>query len=194
MKKLIVLLSLFLMTACAAGFDDTVQVAEMVNVVDLTPGRVQYGDKWVRVDSFSDNRQVNEVIRINGRRVNADSSVAFQVTKLFEDLLRINDYRMAQMKGPLIRGEVLEWLTDIQTHFPSSTALSTAAVRLMVLDEEGKVLHSSTYSGKASLKHPFLTESKAKHLAGEAIQTALEGALKDPKFVEALATVNGLDR
>lgn len=186
MRLLPFIVLLFCCAGCAAGFDNTVPVADLINIVDPTLGRVPFGDRWVRVDAFSDAREKEALISINGRAVMPDDTVALHVTHAFEDYLRLNDYRLAQMRGPLLRGEVLEWFADVQTGFPTSKESAKAAIRILVIDDRGSTIYSAVYNGASSLQHPFLTESKVKRVLGEAMQTAIEGVLKDAGFLQAV--------
>jgi len=186
MKKLFCLVVLLFQIGCAAGFDNTVPVADLIQVVDPSPARVQIGNSWVRIDPFSDNREQDALIKINDRLVKPDDTVSLHVSKAFEDFLRLNNYRISQSRGPILRGELLDWFADIETGFPTSKGNARAAFRIVVIDESGVTRYSAVYKGSSSLKHPFLTESKVKRIMGEALQVAMESALKDPAFLQVI--------
>ena len=190
MKKFaFIVLSLF-MYACAAGFDSRVSMTDLIIIDDPNPDRVQFGERWVRVEGFSDLRDSEQLFTVNGKRkVMPNDGVSRYVTRAFEEVLTMNDFRLAQMRGPIIRGEILDWHAKLDTGVPTSKEDATASVRIMVVDDTGKNRFSAVYNGTSSLKHPFLTESKAKKVLSEAMQVALEGVLKDPSFIQTVDDV-----
>lgn len=190
MKKILFIAISLFMFGCAAGFDSSVPMTDFRIIEDPNPDRVQFGERWVRVEGFSDLREGEQLFTINAKRkVMPDDGVSRYVTSAFEDVLAMNDFRLSQMKGPIIRGEILDWHAKLSTGFPTSEEVATASVRIMVVDDTGKNRFSAVYNGSSSLKHPFLTESKAKKVLSEAMQVALESVLMDPSFIQLVDEV-----
>ena len=59
-------------------------------------------------------------------------------------------------------------------------------MRIAAMDDNGRPVYSATYYGDAELSHPFLRERRIKELLGTAMETALEGALRDQALRDAI--------
>jgi len=174
------------LSACAPGFGERVNVEELIAIADPTPGSPPAGERWVRVNQFTDNRPAEELVRVDGRAVQPEGLVAVRVSRAFQDLLRLRGYRVSQFHGVLLQGEVTQWVVDVSPEFPLSRAKASAAVRISALADNGRPLYAATYYGDAELSHPFLREGRVKTLLGTAMETALEGALKDQALRSAI--------
>lgn len=174
-----VLLLACVMTGCAPGFGERVDVEELMPDKLTAPASVGYGECRVRVEQFSDNRPSDELIRIDGRPVLPEGLVAARITTAFEDALRLWGCRISQHEGVLLRGEVVDWIADVGPSFPVSKAKASAAIRITVLGENFRPLYSAVYNGDTDVTHPFLSESRVKSMLETAMETALEAALKD---------------
>ncbi len=177
--------AVLLTAGCAPGFGSRIDVGSLISPGDA-PALGMPTVATVRVEQFSDNRPYRELVRIAGRNVLPEGVVAARTTEALQDMLREEGYRVSQFRGRVIRGEVLDWVAEITPGFPASTGKASAAVRILVSDENDRPLYSASYDGSAEMSHPYLSESRAKKLLGTAMETALEGAAKDEGLRQAL--------
>jgi hypothetical protein len=133
----------------------------------------------VRIGEFLDARGTDVVAVIDERSVRTEGSVNRTVQAGLESHLREFGVRIVPLQATAIEGEVLEWQVRVNPDFPTSTARASARIKVVVRDQGGAVRFRGTFSGDASMVHPFLRVHHVQEVLGQAMTSVLGEVLRD---------------
>ena len=182
-----VLLLLFCLSACAPSFGLKMSVPSMPDATSITPAGLDEARARVKVGAFTDARASDTMATVDGREIPSDGSVGGAVQEGFERYFREAGMRVVLTSAPVIDGEVTEWKAKILPGFPSSDAIATARLHIMVKDSHRHVIYSGNFSGEASVSHPLLDEDHVRQLLGQAMAGAMQAAVDEEDVRVAIA-------
>lgn len=133
----------------------------------------------VRIGEFLDARGTDVVAVIDERSVRTEGSVNRTVQAGLESHLREFGVRIVPLQAAVIEGEVLEWQVRVTPNFPTSTARATARIKVLIRDLGGSVRFRGTFSGDASMVHPFLRVHHVQEVLGQAMTSVLDEVVRD---------------
>jgi hypothetical protein len=179
------------LSACAPGLGKTLHVD---NIIETSRGEGGAGlssevfqvQPKIRVGKVEDRRKYSEVGEIDGRLLQPAGNVAHSVELALQELLRSKDIQPSQFHGKWLMGHILEWRVQIFPGFPTSRVQALAEVKIELEDPSHRRLYSVVYKGTGQAEHPFLTEGGIEDVLGEAMYTALSGAVEDPQLMDKI--------
>lgn len=184
MKKSLLALILLSVSSCAPGLGTSIEVSSL-------PEMSEHFDESLRtarvnIRPFMDSRARASSIKVNDRAVDVEGELGSIVQSGFEEAIRVAGGSLCLFDCPAITGEILAWDMQVLPVFPVSKVETKATIRASVLAVDGKVVYTGTYSGKMSGEHPYYSEDRLLDAFGTAMNEAIESALKDRRFLDAL--------
>ena len=171
---------------CAPGLGKEIPVTRFPPLSALVRGVEARGP--VLVKPFTDSRQTQAVVQIDGRGVAAKGDVANAVRGAVESYLRSAGYSPGAVGAPVVSGDVQVWSALVHPGFPSSRVDATATLSLAVLSPDGTEHYRGSYRGEFSVENPLLNEDKIADALGQAMGVAIQTAIQDTRFTSALSS------
>ncbi len=189
MKKIFLILSLFLVMSC------TPNLRSQLTLYELTPTQTEfqrdfYKDKVspkVRIGIVNDLRTQKVVGEIEGRSLTELGDATRVVQKGLEKYFSINGYDISLFNAPTVLGELSSWVVAVKPRALSTLLTSKAEIMLSLLNREGKVIYKSVYNGNFSNTGIFFTQSDVEKALAEAMHVALQEASKDGRLRELIS-------
>ncbi|MCB0333375.1 MAG: hypothetical protein KDD55_07735 [Bdellovibrionales bacterium] len=182
MKTLLSLLLLVFLQACAPGLDRTLHVTQ----IPTSDHPSQFIQGRLTVGHFTDSRNNLFVGTFDGKNLMAEGDVPASVALAFERELKSRHAQLVAFDAPILEGEVRKWIVEIHTGFPVSRIKAEAKVRIRLLQHGQVPLFRGEYEGNVTYEHPLVSQSDIEKILTESMSFAIQEALEDSRFQEAL--------
>ena len=185
MKKSIVISTLLLLvTACAPGLGSQTEITALPQ---FETSKSHSLDTYsLHVGQFSDERGVQDSIKINDRSVKVAGSLGTVVQSGLEDAIKDMGGSLCLFNCTTIEGSIVNWELKAKPEFPTTKVESRATLSIRILAQDGTILFQRSYSGTFNGEHPLYTEERLQAAFGGAMNEAIKCALEDPELLRVV--------